>query len=186
MNDMLATKFIETPVGKMQAIASANGLCALEFVKEDRQKLLDNRLSRWFSFEQLRSVENGYIEEAVLWIDNYFSGRIHQLSRISLDLRGTPFELRVWDELQKIPFGKTISYSDLAATVGIPKAPRAAGGASRRNPMSILIPCHRVIGLRGDLTGYGGGLDQKARLISHEASYVLDPDSPSLEESVYG
>jgi O-6-methylguanine DNA methyltransferase len=172
MIDILDTKVIKTPVGSMKAVATQHGLCALEFMTDTRQALLDSRLSRWFSVEQVRSSQNSYIEEACSWLDFYFNGEFSKLFSIKMDVRGTAFEMRVWAALQQIPSGETISYSELATKVGAPKAPRAAGGASRRNPMSILIPCHRVFGIRGSLTGYGGGLDRKGFLINHESSAI--------------
>ena len=172
MNDILDTKVIKTPVGSMKAVATQHGLCALEFMTESRQALLDSRLKRWFSVEQVRTSQNKYIEEASSWLDLYFKSEFSKLFSIKIDVRGSAFEMRVWASLQQIPLGETISYSELATKVGAPKAARAAGGASRRNPMSILIPCHRVIGIKGILTGYGGGLDKKDFLIHHESSAI--------------
>ena len=101
-------------------------------------------------------------------LDAYFAG---ELEAFDLDLapHGTPFQLRVWDELRRIPFGETISYSELARRLGDPKLVRAVGLANGRNPLSIVIPCHRVIGADGSLVGYGGGLERKKWLLEHEA-----------------
>ena len=169
----LCTDIIETPIGKMQAIASSKGLCALEFLKPDRQILLKARLGRWFLGEELEQKSNSYIDDAKVWLESYFNGHFEDLFEIQVDLRGTPFEQTVWKELRKIEIGRTISYSELAALVGNPKGARAAGGASRRNPMSIIVPCHRVIGVSGNLTGYAGGMEQKHYLISHESPIDL-------------
>lgn len=168
--DILDHGTVETPVGKMQLIASPTGLCALEFIKADRQDLLDARLSKRFKFEKFFHGENKYISATLNWLTTYFKGDFAGLFDIPLDLRGTDFELRVWDELKKINLGQTISYGELAIRIGNPKAQRAVGGASRRNPVSIIVPCHRVIGSSGKLTGYGGGLPQKEWLIGHESS----------------
>lgn len=172
--DRLDAKVIDTPVGRMQAIATARGLCALEFVKPDRQKLLHARLDRWFANTTVTAHSNPHLAAAEHWLQLYFDGRFADLSEVVLDTRGTPFEARVWKALRKIPLGSTISYSELAARVGIPQAPRAAGGASRRNPLSLIVPCHRVIGLSGRLTGYGGGLEQKQFLLKHEGQAAID------------
>jgi methylated-DNA-[protein]-cysteine S-methyltransferase len=100
----------------------------------------------------------------------YFAGELTGFE-LQLDLRGTPFQRRVWAELQEIPYGETISYGELARRVGNPKASRAVGLANGRNPVAIVVPCHRVIGADGSLTGYGGGLDRKVWLLEHEAAH---------------
>lgn len=166
--NLLSAEIIETPIGNMQAIASARGLCALEFVTPSRQQLLMARLSRWFSTERIEWQSHSVINDAKRWLQSYFNGQFNELFELAVDLRGTPFELLVWKALRHITIGRTISYSELATLVGNPKGSRAVGGASRRNPMSIIIPCHRVIGVGGHLTGYGGGVGQKQYLIEHE------------------
>jgi methylated-DNA-[protein]-cysteine S-methyltransferase len=93
--------------------------------------------------------------------------------RLPLDLQGTPFQLDVWNALCAIPYGETRSYGDLARTIGRPAAVRAVGLANGRNPVSIIVPCHRVIGSNGSLTGYGGGLDRKKYLLDLEAAVLL-------------
>lgn len=99
----------------------------------------------------------------------YFSGELTAFD-LPIELRGTPFQRRVWTALQDIPYGETISYGELARRVGNPKASRAVGLANGRNPVAIVVPCHRVIGADGSLTGYGGGLDRKVWLLEHEAA----------------
>jgi methylated-DNA-[protein]-cysteine S-methyltransferase len=101
-------------------------------------------------------------------LDAYFAGELDSFD-LPLALDGTPFQMRVWEELARIPFGETISYSELARRLGDPKLVRAVGVANGRNPISIVIPCHRVIGADGSLVGYGGGLDRKRWLLEHEA-----------------
>ena len=101
-------------------------------------------------------------------IDAYFAGEREDFD-LPLAPHGTAFQLRVWDELTRIPFGETISYSELARRLGDPKLVRAVGLANGRNPISIIIPCHRVIGADGSLVGYGGGLERKQWLLDHEA-----------------
>lgn len=105
--------------------------------------------------------------EVIRQLDCYFSGTLTGFD-LDLDMAGTPFQKRVWQELQAIPFGTTISYGELAARIGDPKAVRAVGLANGRNPISIIIPCHRVIGANGKLVGYGGGLPRKAALLDFE------------------
>jgi methylated-DNA-[protein]-cysteine S-methyltransferase len=101
-------------------------------------------------------------------LDRYFAGALAVFD-LPLDPAGTPFQRQVWDELVRIPIGETISYGELARRVGRPGSARAVGAANGQNPISIVIPCHRVIGSDGKLTGYGGGLPRKAWLLDHEA-----------------
>jgi methylated-DNA-[protein]-cysteine S-methyltransferase len=101
-------------------------------------------------------------------LDAYFAGELEEFD-LPLALHGTEFQLRVWDELARIPFAETISYKELALRLGDLKLVRAVGLANGRNPISIVIPCHRVIGADGTLVGYGGGLDRKRWLLDHEA-----------------
>jgi methylated-DNA-[protein]-cysteine S-methyltransferase len=101
-------------------------------------------------------------------LDAYFAGELETFD-LPLAPHGTEFQLRVWDELTTIPFGETISYIELARRLGDPKLVRAVGTANGRNPLSIIVPCHRVIGADGTLVGYGGGLERKRWLLDHEA-----------------
>ena len=106
--------------------------------------------------------------EAMRQLDEYFDGKRRDFD-LPLRLDGTEFQLLVLDELQKIPYGETTSYGDIAKRIGRPKASRAVGAANGRNPIPIVVPCHRVIGSHGDLTGFGGGLDTKEALLRLEA-----------------
>jgi methylated-DNA-[protein]-cysteine S-methyltransferase len=101
----------------------------------------------------------------------YFAGRLRSFS-VPLALGGTPFQLRVWRALLRIPYGKSLSYTALARRAGRPEAVRAAGAANARNPVSIIVPCHRVVGKNGGLTGYGGGLDAKRKLLELEGAFA--------------
>jgi methylated-DNA-[protein]-cysteine S-methyltransferase len=104
-------------------------------------------------------------------LNAYFSGELTDFE-MPMDMHGTDFQRRVWAALSEIPYGETISYGELARRVGNPKASRAVGLANGRNPIAIVVPCHRVIGADGSLTGYGGGLERKVWLLEHEASRV--------------
>ena len=106
-------------------------------------------------------------EEVKRQLDQYFKGRLKSFD-LELKTGGTPFQQQVWEALAKIPYGSTISYGDLAVQIGNPKAVRAVGLANGRNPIPIIIPCHRVIGKNGSLTGFGGGLDVKRFLLELE------------------
>jgi methylated-DNA-[protein]-cysteine S-methyltransferase len=114
---------------------------------------------------------------AVAQLREYFAGRRTRFD-LRLAPRGTPFQREVWAALGRIPFGGTASYGDIARAIGKPAASRAIGGANHRNPLAIVIPCHRVIGADGSMTGYGGGLDRKQQLLALEAR-VLSSSAPA-------
>ncbi|MFK3734526.1 methylated-DNA--[protein]-cysteine S-methyltransferase [Streptomyces sp. NPDC088090] len=111
--------------------------------------------------------------EAVRQLDAYFAGELTEFD-LPLRLEGTPFQLRVWERLRLIPYGETRTYGELAEELGSPGASRAVGLANGRNPVSVIVPCHRVIGSGGGLTGYGGGLDRKRRLLAFESGAPAD------------
>jgi methylated-DNA-[protein]-cysteine S-methyltransferase len=119
---------------------------------------------------------NKFLRECVAQLDEYFDRRRTSFD-IPLDLNGTPFQRAVWRALLLIPYGSTWSYGKLASQIGRPNASRAVGGANHRNPVSIIVPCHRVIGGDGSLTGYGGGLWRKEWLLLHEANFKADVES---------
>ena len=116
------------------------------------------------------------LQEACLQLDEYFAGRRFVFD-LPLRAAGTPFQMRVWKALEKVPYGKTCSYGQLAAWAGNPRAARAVGGAVHVNPIAILIPCHRVIGADGTLTGYGGGLWRKEFLLQLEHRFADKPNT---------
>jgi methylated-DNA-[protein]-cysteine S-methyltransferase len=109
----------------------------------------------------------GVLDQAAAELAEYFAGRRHEFS-LALAPRGTGFQRLVWEALMRIPYGETRSYGELARTIGRPAASRAVGAANGQNPIAIIVPCHRLIGANGDLTGYGGGLDAKRWLLDHE------------------
>jgi O-6-methylguanine DNA methyltransferase len=113
---------------------------------------------------------NPMLRLAVNQLRAYFAGELHDFE-LTLDMQGTEFQKRVWNELCNIPYGETRSYSFVATTIGAPKAVRAVGAANGRNPIPIVVPCHRVIGAGGSLTGYGGGLPLKRFLLDMEARH---------------
>jgi methylated-DNA-[protein]-cysteine S-methyltransferase len=109
------------------------------------------------------------LAHVVAQLEAYFAGSLTDFD-LPMEMGGTDFQRRVWASLREIPYGETISYGELARRVGNPKASRAVGLANGRNPLAIVVPCHRVIGADGSLTGYGGGLDRKVWLLEHEAA----------------
>ena len=153
----------------MLALASEGGLCALEFTgPRQRMTRLDARLARWFPPHDVVDRDTPVIARARTWLSAYFAGTSASAAEIPLDMRGAEFEKRVWAALCAIPPGETTSYGAIARRLGDAGASRAVGAANGANPVAIIVPCHRVIGSTGSLTGYGGGLERKKWLLDHE------------------
>ncbi|MDD3480073.1 MAG: methylated-DNA--[protein]-cysteine S-methyltransferase [Paludibacteraceae bacterium] len=146
-----AIRYYHSPVGWLQLVATDNAISEVSFVSEAGESV----------------GSSAVLDLCQQQLEGYFDGTLTQFS-VPLRLEGTPFQKRVWEALQTIPFGATWSYSELAQRVGNAKACRAVGGANHRNPIAILVPCHRVIGASGALTGYAGGLERKQSLLAHE------------------
>jgi len=160
---------VETPIGEMILITSEKGLCFLEYSIIKRNKLIENRIKKYYSQYEIINEENSIKKQLIKQLHLYFSNKKTNFSLIPMDVKGTDFEKKVWNILAKIPYGKVFTYKEVAIKLGNTNASRAVGGASRRNPVSIIVPCHRVIGTTGSLTGYGGGLSKKSWLIKHES-----------------
>lgn len=168
MSLTLLQKVMPSPTGPLLILASEKGLCCIDFQVPDRRTILYQRLNKWYSAPKLMDGENEITRLTITWLEEYFRGNFAGLKTPPLDLRGSDFELCTWGELLKIPFGKTITYGQLAVRIGKPNGARAVGGCVGRNPVAIIIPCHRVIGSDGSLTGFGGGLENKKWLLEHE------------------
>lgn len=153
----LATGTVGTPVGDLTVVASAQGV---REVRWGREAALGD--------EHPEPAAAAHLGRALAQIEEYFRGE-RQAFDLALDLQGTDFQRRVWGELGRIPFGKTQSYGAIAEAVGRAGAARAVGAATGRNPAPILVPCHRVVGASGALTGFAGGLDAKRLLLAHES-----------------
>lgn len=153
----------QSPIGRFYIASSEKGLVQLNLRDKDHfSRELHN------SFPDADLVESEEKNQLVIrQLNEYFAGERKEFS-VPLHLNGTEFHQRVWRALCEIPFGKTASYKEIAERIGNPKAMRAVGQANHRNPIPIIIPCHRVIGANGHLTGYGGGMDMKEKLLSHE------------------
>ena len=177
MRDVIAATTLSTPLGEVLACASARGLCALEYSHPRRKALLTARLRRWYPDDEIVEGQTAAHEPVSRWLDRYFAGRCPDPGTVSLDLRGTSFECSVWAALLDIPVGRTDSYGTLARRLNRPGGARAVGTAVGHNPVSIIVPCHRILGANGSLTGYGGGLERKRWLLSHEG-VSLDVDAP--------
>ncbi len=162
---------IDTPIGEFIIVADeAGSLCALDWSSHEArlQKLLQRYYDAFFSTFTLTSVRNPYgFADAMR---AYFAGDTAVIDKLPVRFGGTPFQQRVWTQLRRIACGTTISYSELARRINQPKAVRAVGFANSANPLSIVVPCHRVIGANGNLTGYGGGIERKRWLLAHEQS----------------
>lgn len=158
-----------SPVGPLMALASNDALCALEFSNGNRMTRLNTRLARFFPSFDIEDGMNPVLTATRTWLDAYFAGSSADIAALPLDGRGTVFERKVWRALVTIPAGETRSYGQVAAQVASTiMASRAVGLANGANPIAIVVPCHRVIGADGSLTGYGGGLDRKTWLLEHE------------------
>ena len=157
---------IETPLRPMVAGASEKGVCLLEFDDNRRLRREMNDLKKKLAAEVVDG-STPHLDHLREELNAYFAGRL-QTFTVPLHTPGTEFQQAVWKVLQEIPFGQTRSYKQQAIALGNPKAVRAVAAANGQNRVSIVIPCHRVIGADGSLTGYGGGLDRKAWLLGHE------------------
>jgi methylated-DNA-[protein]-cysteine S-methyltransferase len=165
VNTMQYFEYYNSPLGKMLLVASDSALTGLHFVDE---KYYPGVAADW---QQTPSAK--MIVQARKQLDEYFAGKLTEFD-LPVEPEGTLFQCGVWLELQKIPYGTTINYGTLARRIGKPSASRAVGAANGRNPISIVIPCHRVIGANGDLTGYAGGMARKDALLRLEANRVED------------
>lgn len=165
---------IPTPLGEMMALASDSALCALEFTGPKRLHRLEARLGRWFPPHVIADAEAPVIVRTREWLARYFDGTNADITQFPLEMYGAPFEQRVWEALRRIPPGGTCSYGAIAKALGSAGASRAVGMANGANPIAVIVPCHRVIGSNGTLTGYGGGLDRKTWLLNHETRWSAD------------
>ncbi len=163
---------LDTPVGELLVAASSSGICRICFPGEpvsDRALWFD----RYFSMAPPEG-EEGALPEALEQLLLYFQGRKVTFD-LPLDLRGTPFQIRVWRQLLEIPYGTTVSYGEVAKAIGNPRAGQAVGSAVGKNPVPIVVPCHRVIGHDGSLVGFRGGLPTKEKLLElEEAGVAVD------------
>ncbi len=154
-----------SPIGPIRLLASDRGLSALYF--EPQKDEMERRFPR---AARQSGHGNPWLLRAEAFLSCYFAGDLDFSPELEFDLQGTTFQLSVWKALETILPGETRTYSQIAQQIGRPRASRAVGAAVGHNPLSILIPCHRVVGSTGALTGYAGGLDRKRFLLRHEAA----------------
>ena len=158
-----------TPIGRLMVAAHDDRLCLVHFDSTDAAAR--KTLSRWYPDERVTTARDP--AGAVTVLTSYFEGEVNALDGVQVEMNGTPFQLRVWGALRSVRAGVTASYMDIARRIRAPKAVRAVGAANGANPIPIVVPCHRIIGSSGSLTGYGGGLDRKRWLLRHEGSPLL-------------
>jgi methylated-DNA-[protein]-cysteine S-methyltransferase len=171
----LAYAKLETPVGAMDLVVRDRDVCLFEF--ERGRRGVERQLAARFGNVELYDATGRprYADR----IRAYFEGDLTALDDIPVDPGGTAFQALVWSELRGIPAGETRSYSEIARAIGQPAATRAVGAANGQNPIAVIVPCHRVIGADGTLTGYGGGLERKRWLLRHEG-VALPHGAPRL------
>ncbi len=158
----MKTAVIGSPIGKIEIKGDGSGILTVMFLDNDEMVVSETIPSE--------------LKEAVTQLQEYFNGERREFT-LKLSPKGTDFQQKVWKELEKIPYGKTVSYQQIANNFGNPKVIRAAASANGKNPISIIIPCHRVIGSDGSLTGYAGGL--------HRKKWLLDLENDSKQQSLF-
>ena len=168
---MKMTRFVSSPLGDLLLVGDGEKIHGIYFEEHRNSPRLDGAVENPEAFEY-----------AVRQLGEWFAG---ERTTFDLDfvLEGTDFQRRVWAALTEIPFGQTVSYKFIAEAAGMPGGARAAGHAIGRNPMSIVVPCHRVVGANGKLTGYAGGMDRKRALLDHERGIRPFPAGTSLAET---
>jgi len=153
-DDRPARQQLNTPIGRLTIEAGENGVRKITLGAQRERETTSNKCRK-------------HLQQAKKEIEEYFSG-LRTNFKFTVDLKGTSFQRKVWSVAKRIPYGKTISYKEIACRLGDPKAARAVGAALRSNPVPIVIPCHRVVSSTGDLTGFVGGVEKKEWLIEHE------------------
>ncbi len=166
MNTAITWRILDSNLGRMIGGTTDKGICLLEFVDRKSLNTILTKLEKKHRLPLLYGTTK-ILEKLRIEVTGYFNGELNNFS-VPLDVRGTTFQLEVWQELAKIPYGETRSYNEIASAINRPSAVRAVGNANGDNNIAIIIPCHRVIGNNGDLTGYGGGLWRKKKLLDLE------------------
>jgi methylated-DNA-[protein]-cysteine S-methyltransferase len=156
-------KMVDSPVGQLKLVASEKGLAAILWKDEDPRRVRLGSL--------VEDPDDPFLVETERQLGAYLAGKLRAFT-VPLDFQGTEFQKSVWKALLTIPFGETRSYAEIARQIGRPTAVRAVGAANGKNPISIVAPCHRVVGSNGELTGYAGGLAAKERLLGLERGKV--------------
>ena len=161
------SKIYQSSVGPLLLISDENNLCMLKFYQPERN------FSRYFYKKKINNFSNKVIDKSIIQLDEYFLGKRRKFDIPIKYIYGTDFQKKVWNELKNVEYGETKSYSDIAKSIKNPKAYRAVGNANNKNPISIIVPCHRIISNIGDISGYGGGIEKKKFLLSLELKAKL-------------
>lgn len=164
-------RLVGSPLGPLGLLATEKGLCRLDFDPPERLSQTD--LQRFGAASAGTDGPSEILDRAERWLGLYFDRQQPDPGDVPLDLQGTDFERRVWSALLEIPAGRTDTYGALARRLALPNGARAVGAAAGRNPVGILVPCHRLIGANGQLTGYAGGLERKRWLLHHEGALLF-------------
>ena len=165
-DEMIVWAASKSRVGTIRVAATSRGVCKITLGLETAADFF-GWLERYVAHAPRRPERSGIVELALDQIIEYLGGQRREFD-LPLDLRGTEFQRRVWSAVAGIPYGETRTYTDIARAIGKPKAVRAVGAANGANPLPLVVPCHRVLGSDGSLTGYGGGLDVKQKLLEME------------------
>jgi methylated-DNA-[protein]-cysteine S-methyltransferase len=163
---------LATPIGDMQVVADGEGNLRATFWT-DHEEDLRRVLTRHYGGNDIELEAARNPHELTDALAGYFAGDLHGIDNLPVETAGTAFQRQVWRALREIPCGTTISYAQLAERIGRPSAVRAVGLANGSNPIGVVVPCHRVIGANGSLTGYGGGIERKRWLLDHERQLRL-------------
>jgi methylated-DNA-[protein]-cysteine S-methyltransferase len=162
--EMIGLATIPSPVGPLTIAARDARVCLLHFGADE--DAVRRTLGRYYPNAAVEA--HGDPAGAVRAVSAYFAGDLHALDALEVELNGTPFQNRVWEALRRVRCGTTATYAELATSIGSTTAVRAVGAANGANPIAVIVPCHRIIGTNGTLTGYGGGLENKRWLLEHE------------------
>jgi methylated-DNA-[protein]-cysteine S-methyltransferase len=163
---------VPSPLGALRLIWDEDArVRALDF--DDFEPRMHHLLDTHYGSERPRLIDAPAPADVANRLASYFGGELRALDDVGVACGGSPFQRDVWTALRKIPVGSTLSYGDLAKAIGRPAAVRAVGAANGANPIAIIVPCHRVIGANGTLTGYGGGIDRKRWLLTHEGALLV-------------
>lgn len=173
MLETVYTQTIDTPCGRLILQSTGKALICCDWAEGWHRETVGRRLLRYFPRKRLEQKADDIIAQTEAQLKEYFAGNRKDFD-VPLNLAGTAFQKAVWDELLCIDFGTLVTYGDIAASIGRPKAVRAVGVAVGENPCSILVPCHRVIGSNRSLTGYGGGYEAKRKLLEIEGFGFAD------------
>lgn len=161
---MIQITTFESPLGTLTLAACRERVCLLHFGPRDLQ--VDSALGRWYP--GIAVEDHPDPAGAVSDLRSYFAGDLEALDRIAVEMNGTLFQKKVWAALRAVRAGTTVAYGEIARAIAAPTSVRAVGAANGANPVAVIVPCHRIIGSNGTLTGYGGGLDRKRWLLLHE------------------